>query len=106
MSVFDGMGAVLNGVLGASVEVTPPSSAPYVVRGIFRQDREFLEDDEARQVLVAVPTLELHRADAAAVPGSSFVRPGNGKQYRILNRHDKGNPDRDGFVLFELELAE
>lgn len=98
------MAGVLGAVLGTSVSWTPHGGSATDIDAIFREDPVAEADDQGREILVTMPSLRVQRPAAVAIARGDIVEPGNGKTYRILNKHPSGSPASDAFVLFELEI--
>lgn len=103
MSVFDGLAGVLNGMFGATVSHTPQGQAAVDIEAVFREEPIAVTDDDGRDVLIVAPTLRVQKPTADTIAAKDTIAPGNGRTYRVVNRHPNGSPAADAFVIFELE---
>ncbi|PTW45691.1 head-tail joining protein [Rhodovulum kholense] len=104
-SVFDGMGALLTGALGAPVTVAPPGEAPRQIRALFRDADSAVLTEAGVEVLNAVPTLQAARDRVAGLCPGGRVILADGRAFVALAPMDGGNPDPGGIVTIQLEEA-
>ncbi|MBL3611271.1 head-tail joining protein [Rhodovulum sulfidophilum] len=104
-SVFDGMGALLTGALGAPVTIAPSGEAPRRIRALFRDADTAILTEGGAEVLNAVPTLQARRDQLSGLCPGGLVDLADGRRFRALAPMDGGNPDPGGMVTIQLEEA-
>ena len=102
-SVFDGMGSILNAVLGDVVSVTPPAGNARDQHAIFREGPEPVLGRDGIEVMTVMPTLSGLEIELTDLVPDGTVRPGNGKQYKCIAPMKSGSPATDALIKIELE---
>jgi len=104
-SLFDGMGEVLIGVLGATITHLPAAGGTADIDGHVRRYRITLLEGEDRSVLAYQGLLRLRRdiAAAAGVAVGDRVQDPGGRIYKIANEHDSASPGDDALIIYDLE---
>lgn len=97
-SIFDGMGAILTGVLGASVSYLPQSLEPRQVASIFREEQVEAEDDSGRIVLIMAPVWRVRRDLVPELARKDRIQIADGRVYEIDEIWPPTSPAADGLT--------
>lgn len=104
-TLFNGLAGILNDVFGGPVSHRPQGGAAVAIQAVFREEPISVQDEDGAEVLIVAPTLQVQKPVAETITRKDLIVPGNGKSYRVMNRHPNGSPAADAFVVFELEEA-
>ena len=103
-SIFDGLGTLTAAVFGSAVSVTPRYGVPRTVQAVFREEPVPVLTQDGTEIPTILPTLRGPRAVIGDLVTDSVVRPGNGKEYRVVASIQTGNPASDGHLVLQLEM--
>lgn len=102
-SLFDGMGKIVTGVLGAPVTVTPPGGLPRDIEAMFREGPRLVQGPDGFDVQTVLPTLTGLQSDLADIVPGGIVDPGNGRTYKATGWMPSGSPAGDALAEAALE---
>lgn len=97
-SVFDGMGRILTGVLGASVSYLPQSLEARDVPSIFREEQVEAEDQDGRIVLIMAPIWRVRRDLVPELARRDRIQIADGRVYEVDEIWPPSTPATDGLT--------
>lgn len=103
-SVFDGIGTLTAAIFGATVSVTPQGGVARDVQAVFREEPTAVLTQDGTEITTILPTLRGPRGLIADLEVDGTVRPGNGKEYRVVASIQTSNPAPDGHMVLQLEM--
>lgn len=103
-SIFDGLGTLTAAVFGTAVSVTPRNGTARTVQAVFREEPVPVLTQDGTEIPTILPTLRAPRGQISDLVADSTVRPGNGKEYRVVAPFQTGNPASDGHMVLQLEM--
>lgn len=103
-SIFDGLGTLTAAVFGSAVSVIPLGGIARTVQAVFREEPVPVLTQDGTEIPTILPTLRAPRGQIGDLVADSAVRPGNGKEYRVVASILTGNPAPDGHLVLQLEM--
>lgn len=101
--LFDGMGTIVAGVLGAPVTVTPLGGNPRSIEAAFREGPRMVAGEDGFERQTVLPTLTGLQSDLADLVPGGIVEPGNGRSYKVTGWMPTGSPASDAMAELGLE---
>lgn len=100
-SLFDGMGPVLTGALGAAVTIHPGGGAGVEIRAVVRDQDVEVADDDGEPVILPATVLKATRGDVAGLlPDDRVIAAG--VTYEVRYRIPARSPAADRLETFVL----
>lgn len=102
-SLFNGIGTIVTGVLGAPVTVTPEGGLPREIEAAFREGPRMVQGADGMEYQTVLPTLTARRDEVEdIVPGGTLELP-DARRYKVTGWMPSGSPASDALVELGLE---
>lgn len=103
MSIFDGLGGLINSVFGSTVTLNYAALPSATVTGIFRDMPVTFQTADGREMTIVSPSLRLQRDSASLLQARDTVILPDGRQFFVTFVHRSYNPADDALWYVELE---